>query len=119
MKLLSSFLFAIAMIIGIQSQAQITATEAHFTITGETSREQLAQIAQELHAQGIKFVYRPSFDPNRRLTGIDFNIVANEGQLTGADSHKTLQNPNASLTIHINKTNGTFSTDVVGDLSRQ
>lgn len=120
MKNIQLLLAAILISTGLSAQSQnvITATEAHVTISGQTTREQLGQVRADLIAQGFKFNYSPEFDGERRLIGLTYTISANDGQLNGAGYHKSLQNPNSSLTIHINKTQGTFSEDVVGDLSR-
>jgi hypothetical protein len=104
--------------LNLSAQNTINANEAHVTITGEVSREGLAQLKLDLKAQGYEFNYAPDFDPQRRLAGIRYTITANDGSISGNGYHKTLLNPNSSLTIHVNKTNGTFSEDVVGDLSR-
>lgn len=120
MKTLRTILVAVIVAAGLNLSAQniINANEAHVTITGEIAREGLAQLRQDLAAQGYTFNYFPDFDAQRRLVAIRYEISANSGSITGTGYHKTLLNPNSSLTIHINKTNGTFSEDVVGDLSR-
>jgi hypothetical protein len=119
MKIMKIFIAAILMVVGFNASAQniITSTEAHITINAQTTREQLSQLRNDLHAQGIDFQYKPSFDGQRHLLGLEYQITANEGAVTGTGHHKTLQNPNSSLTIHVNKTTGTFSQDVVGELT--
>jgi hypothetical protein len=120
MKTLRMILVAALFAVGLNLNAQqiINATEAHVTITGEMTREGLAQLKLDLKAQGYEFNYAPDFDPQRKLAGIRYTITANDGAISGNGYHKTLLNPSSSLTIHVNKTNGTFSEDVVGDLSR-
>jgi|JI10StandDraft_1071094.scaffolds.fasta_scaffold83931_4 ABC-type lipoprotein release transport system permease subunit len=120
MKSIKLIIVALMLMAGVSMSAQntITATEAHITINGQTTRENLAQIKSDLNAQGIVFNYAPDFDGQRRLVGLRYSVITNNGELTGEGYHKTLQNPNSKVTFHINKTAGTFSEDIVGDLSR-
>jgi hypothetical protein len=120
MKSIRTILAAFFVIAGLAASAQntITANEAHVTITGQTTREQLAQLRADLHAQGMDFQYSPVFNGNRQLESISFTVKANDGQLTGTGDHKTLQNPVATLTFHVNKSAGTFSVDVAGDKTK-
>lgn len=120
MKTLRMILVAALFAVGLNLSAQniINANEAHVTITGSMTREALAQLKLDLKAQGYEFNYAPDFDGERRLVGIQYTMTANNGAISGNGYHKTLRNPNSSLTIHVNKTNGTISEDVVGDLSR-
>ncbi len=97
------------------SQNIITTTDAQISITGQTTREELSQISRDLKAQGIVFKYWPTFNSNRQLTGLSFEVNANDGALTGTGAHTTLSNPSAILRIHINKTANTCDVEKVGE----
>ncbi len=101
------------------SQSVITSTDAQISITGQTTREELSQISRDLKVQGIVFKYWPTFNSNRQLMGLSFEVNANEGALTGAGAHTTLANPNAVLRIHINKTANTCDVEKVGEPSHE
>jgi hypothetical protein len=119
MNKIKAILFAIVMVFSMAMSAQntITATEAHFTINNATTREGLLQLRNDLKAQGYDFRYQPQFDNQRHILSISFKITANDGALLGEGGHTSLNNSDASITIHINKTAGTFSTDKVGETS--
>lgn len=72
----------------------------------------------DLLAQGIDFRYSPQFDAERKIVSISFTVTANDGAISGSDQHMLLKAANASITFHVNKTEGTFTTDVVGDPTR-
>lgn len=117
MNKIKAILFALVMTctFALSAQNTITSTEAHFTINGATTREGLLQLRNELKAQGFDFKYMPQFDNQRRILSMTFSVTANDGALQGEGGHTNLQNNNASLTIHINKTTGAFSVDKVGE----
>ncbi|MFN0033040.1 MAG: hypothetical protein ACKVOR_12845 [Flavobacteriales bacterium] len=117
MKIFKTLLLAVclASTTGIVAQNTITATEAHVTINSTTTREQLAQLRTDLLAQGIDFRYNPQFDGQRNIVSITFTITANEGAVTGTGEHKMLKNTNASITFHVNKTDGTFNVETVAN----
>lgn len=99
----------------ISAQNNITSTEAHFAINGSTSREGLVELRTQLLAQGFDFRYSPKFDNQRHLVGIKYTITANDGALHGEGEHMALHNQNASITIHMNKSAGTYTADKVGE----
>ena len=61
----SSFLFA-------QSTSNVDVT-----ISGQTTREQLAQMRKDLQLQGIVFNYAPQFDQERRLMSLRYKFSTN------------------------------------------
>ncbi len=115
MKIIRTLLFTLCFAIGFAVSAQniITATEAHITITTNTTREDLMHLRNDLKAQGIDFKYQPQFDNERKIVSITFTVSANDGAITGSGAHTALKTTNASVTFHVNKTTGTFTVDAV------
>jgi hypothetical protein len=115
MKMLRTLLFTICFAAGFSAFAQntITSTEAHITITGATSRQDLATLRSDLLAQGIDFRYTPNFDAERNLISLDFTVTANDGAVSGSAMNMNMKNPNATIVFHINKTNNTCTSKVL------
>jgi hypothetical protein len=99
---------ALLLCIGTAVFAQSTNT-IDVTITGQTSREQLAQLRKDLQVQGIMFNYAPQFDNQRRLTAIQYKVSTAENVLIGEGSHTALQQAGANVTFHVNPSAKTFS----------
>lgn len=106
--------FLIAIIVSIGAYSQITASDAHITITGNTTREELGVMAQTCHENGFDFRYQPRFDAQRRLTGISYTLSTADKLVKGEGEHMKLQSEGASLVLHLNKTKGTFKEDCKG-----
>lgn len=114
--MLRTLLFTICFAAGFGAYAQnvITATEAHITITGATSRQDLATLRNDLMAQGIDFRYIPNFDAERNLISLDFTVSANDGTVTASAMNMNMKAPNASIIFHVNKTNNTCTIEGTG-----
>lgn len=112
MKNLVTLFFAVILSLGAYSQ--ITASEAHIEITGNTTREELGVMAQTCHENGFDFRYQPQFDAQRRLAGIKYTLTTADKNLKGEGEHMKLQSEGASLTLHLNKAKGTFKEDAKG-----
>jgi hypothetical protein len=72
------------------------------TISGQTSREQLAQMRKDLLTQGIVFNYAPQFDNERRLMSVQYKFSTSDNVLIGQGSHEALQQAGANVLIHVN-----------------
>lgn len=112
MKSFLTFFFAVCLF--AIASAQVTSTEAHLNITGNTTREELGVMAQSCHNNGFDFRYQPQFDAQRRLTGIRYTLTTADKSVKGEGEHMKLQAVGASITIHLNKTKGTFTEDAKG-----
>lgn len=112
MKNLVTLFFAV--ILSLRSYSQITASEAHIEITGNTTREELGVMAQTCHENGFDFRYQPQFDAQRRLTGIKYTLTTADKNVKGEGEHVKLQSEGASLTLHLSKAKGTFKEDAKG-----
>lgn len=60
-------------------------------ITGETTREQLAEMRTELLAKGFDFRYSPTFDQELKLVKINVHLVEQGGELKGSFQSNQLQ----------------------------
>jgi hypothetical protein len=105
---MKNFLTALFICFGTALFAQSSST-IDVTISGQTSREQLAQLRRDLHAQGIVFNYAPQFDNERHLTGIRYKVATADNIQIGEGSHEALQQPGANVTFHVNPSTKTFS----------
>lgn len=116
MNKVKTLLTAVALLAGTALFAQntITADAVNVTITGETSREQLWQLRQDLQAQGIDFQYTPRFDNNRKLIGIEYSVKRADGTVLGTASNNQMMNPNASSKIILTKENNKFEATCIG-----
>lgn len=112
MKKITSLFIACALCLSVFSQ--ITDQEAHLTITGNTTREELGVMAQNCHAHGFDFRYQPQFDAQRRLAGIKYTFTTADKSVKGEGEHMTLHAEGASLVLHLNKTKGTFKEESKG-----
>ncbi len=79
------------------------------TISGQTTREQLAQMRKDLQLQGIVFNYAPQFDQERRLLSLQYRFSTTDNAVIGEGSHEALQQPGANVTMHVNATTKTYS----------
>lgn len=104
----------VSVIFTFVAKAQISATDAHINITGNTTREELGVIAQSCYENGFDFRYQPQFDAQRRLTGIKYTLTTTDKSVKGEGEHMKLQSEGASLVLHLNKTKGTFKEDSKG-----
>lgn len=102
------FLTALLLCLGTAVFAQSSNT-IDVTISGQTSREQLAQLRKDLRVQGVVFNYAPQFDNQRRLTAIQYKVSTAENVLIGEGSHTALQQAGANVTFHVNPSAKTFS----------
>ncbi|MFM7105927.1 MAG: hypothetical protein ACKOW8_10440, partial [Flavobacteriales bacterium] len=107
MKNLVTLFFAAILSLGAYSQ--ITASEAHLQITGNTTREELGVMAQTCHENGFDFRYQPQFDEQRRLMGIKYTLATADKKVQGEGEHMMLQTEGASLILHLDKVSGTFN----------
>jgi len=103
-------------LIGISSfsfaQLAITSESYEWTITGATTREQLAEISKTLYANNYKFAYQPEFDGNRHILGLKYTLSnVDTGAVIGSGEHMHLTLPNAKLKIHIDRTHNTSTSE--------
>lgn len=73
------------------ASAQSTPQDFDFDITGETSREQLSELRQQLGELGYDFSYQPSFDLDLKLTTIVVKLVEMEGEFKAGYETSQLQ----------------------------
>jgi hypothetical protein len=60
-------------LITFSAMAQST-NPIQITINGQTDRGALWQIHEDLKAQGLNFIYNPSFDNQRRLVKLSYSV---------------------------------------------
>ena len=104
----------LAVILSLGANSQITASEAHIQITGNTTREELGVMAQTCHENGFDFRYQPQFDAQRRLSGIRYTLSTADKKVKGEGEHMKLQSEGAALVLHLSKVKGTFKEDAKG-----
>jgi hypothetical protein len=88
--------------------AQSTGT-VDITINGQTTREQLAQMRNDLQSQGIVFNYAPQFDNERHLIALKYKFSTSEQVLIGEGEHDSLQQTGANVIIHVNPSTKFYS----------
>lgn len=108
------FITALTFILWAKAHSQITTTEAIITINGNTTREELGVLAKSCHDNGFDFNYHPSFDAQRRLTGIKYTLSTADHSVKGEGEHMKLQAEGASIVLRLNKSKGTFKEDLKG-----
>ena len=90
------------------AQLSVTPESFEWTITGETTREQLSEVSKALYAQHYKFVYQPEFDGNRHILGIKYTLFQlDTGIEIGSGQNMQLTLPQAKLKIRIDRVNNT------------
>jgi hypothetical protein len=105
MKSLRILLTAICVTAGLSLFAQNTITQelVNISISGETTREELMYLRNDLQQVGVNFEYSPRFDGNRHLVGIEFTVKG-----TGFESSYNLEQfaPNQAVQVNITRTPG-------------
>ncbi len=95
------------------AQQVITSEEVKVGITGETSREDLMHLRQDMLVQGVDFQYNPVFDMQRKLIGI--SVMVKAGEVEGQAEVKDLNQPGKAMVIHLQKnTEGKFAITCLG-----
>ncbi len=115
MKSIRTLLVAGLMTIGLSSFAQniVSENDINITINGQTSREELAAYAQQMRAIGVDFLYRPQFDGNRHLIGIEYTLKAGS-TIIGTVEQTNLKAAGTQTKFHIVKANGVFTAQCLG-----
>lgn len=112
MKTLKVFLIAICTFACSEVFAQqqvITSETVDVTISGETTREQLAIINKEMRAQGLVFNYIPQFDGQRKLLSLQYKVSTADNTLIGTGGHEALQTAGAQVRFQIAVPTKTFT----------
>lgn len=117
MKFLYSLLVAAFLMVGFSADAQsgLTLNEngASVVIDGNTTRMDLIQIRATLLENGIDFKYSFQFNAETRLQSIDFTVTANDGNISSAGVHNSLQSEGAKVSFVVNKTSGTCTVNII------
>lgn len=114
-KIVYTLVLAFALIsTAASAQNVISENEVNIEINHNTSREELSQMFTDLSAVGITFKYRPQFDHDRKLIGIEYRIFNSEGVELGAVEQTPLTNPAISTKIILAKTDGHFAVVCLG-----
>ncbi|MFM7309977.1 MAG: hypothetical protein ACKOZY_05165, partial [Flavobacteriales bacterium] len=99
-----TLVIAVSLSATIHAQLIVSPESYEWTITGETTREQLGEISKTLYANNFKFAYQPEFDGNRRILSIKYTISnVDTGALLGSGEHQHLTLPQAKLKIVIDR----------------
>lgn len=117
MKTLKSIITVLALFVSVSafSQNVITSENVKVTINGETSRQDLALLRKDMLAVGVDFQYQPSFDQNRRLTAIQYNVKrSSDSAVLGETSQENLSDPSVKSVFHLVKTGEVFTTQCFG-----
>lgn len=109
-------LFAFAFSISAIAQQQIGSDAIHVTISGETTRDALMVLRQDLQAAGVDFRYEPNFDQERRLVSIRFRVLDSQtgAELGNAESPANLQAPGARVGFRLARVNGALTSVCFG-----
>lgn len=91
------------------AQNTITPSQVDITITGQTTREQLAQLNKDMRALGLTFTYIPQFDNDRRLLSLQYKVLAADKTVLGMGDHEALQTADASVNFHLNIVTSAFT----------
>jgi len=102
--LITALLMCASSILFAQSTGNID-----ITISGQTTREQLAQMRKDLQLQGVVFNYAPQFDQERRLLSLRYKFATSDNVLIGEGGHEALQQAGANVTIHVNPSTKFYS----------
>lgn len=112
MKILRIALVAAACFTGSVAFSQniVTNQQVQVTINGTTSREDLGNLRYQLEAIGIEFHYSPSFDNERKLTGIHYKLryVGQETFFTEQDQ-QGMQTQHTFTKFQLNKVNNAWN----------
>lgn len=116
MKTLRTVLASAFLLLSVSSFAQtlISDSQISVTITGATTREELAQTTNQLHALGIKFSYNPVFDGQRHLTGISFEVTGTNGSAAAKAANDKLATPGQMVQFKMNKVNDKWGVACAG-----
>jgi hypothetical protein len=118
MKLIRFALFAFFLCAGsaVMAQNTVSAENVNVTINGTTTREALAELRVSLEQVGIRFWYEPSFDGNRNLLGIHYQLTdIASGAVIGAHEMHNFNNPTVKTTFRVGKTGGAWTAECVGN----
>ncbi|MFN8699498.1 MAG: hypothetical protein ACK500_06500 [Flavobacteriales bacterium] len=117
MKLIRFVLFAFFLCAGsaVMAQNTVSAENVNVTINGTTTREALAELRMNLEQVGIRFWYEPSFDGNRQLLGIRYQLTdIATGAVIGVHEMHNFNNPTVKTTFRIGKTGSAWTAECVG-----
>jgi hypothetical protein len=92
----------------IFSQNIINSNIIQVTITGTTSRADLANMANEMKTQGINFRYSPNFDSNAKLIGIKYVILDQAGVELGKAENMKLNVEGSKTQFRLRKEQNGF-----------
>lgn len=111
-KHILTLVIALSLITTAKAQLMVSPESYEWTITGETTREQLGEIAKTLYANNFKFAYQPEFDGNRRILSIKYTISnVDTGALLGSGEHMHLTLPQAKLKLVIDRVHNQVSSE--------
>jgi hypothetical protein len=117
MKCIRAFVFLAAMVAGTSafSQQTISAGEVQVTISGSTSRMELAQLRTDLEQVGVRFWYEPQFDTERNLIAIRYDLADLAGNAAlGSAEAADLQNPAVRTSFRLSKNGAAWTAQCVG-----
>lgn len=111
MKSVKFFLVALCTLaIGeVFGQKTISAEVVDVTISGQTTREELALLNKEMRAQGLVFNYIPQFDNDRKLLSLQYKVTTTDNTVIGTGGHEALQSEGAKVRFQIAVPTKTFT----------
>lgn len=118
MKLIRFALFAFFLCAGsaVMAQNTVSAEHVNVTINGTTTREALAELRVSLEQVGIRFWYNPSFDGNRNLLGIHYQLTdIATGAIIGEHEMHNFTNPSVKTTFRMDKAAAAWTAECVGN----
>jgi hypothetical protein len=95
------------------AQNIITNDEVYVTITGETTREELGALREQLLTVGVDFKYYPGFNSDRKLMSIRVEFTADADHV-GTGDNPAISAAGQKLQFHMKKENGAITTWCVG-----
>jgi hypothetical protein len=90
-------------------QNTVSAETVDVTISGQTTREELALLNKEMRAQGLVFNYIPQFDNDRKLLSLQYKVTTSDNTIIGTGGHEALQTSGAKVRFQIAVPTKTFT----------